>query len=31
VFEGWWYLGEAQGSSATLTLNGLFLRAELNY
>lgn len=31
VFEGWWYLGEANGSSATLTLNGIFLRAEWNY
>lgn len=31
VFEGWWYLGEARGSSATLTLNGLFLRAQFNY
>ena len=31
LFEGWWYLGEAQGSSASLTFNGVFLRAEWRY
>ncbi len=31
LFDGWWYLGEAQGSSATLTLNGVFLRGEWRY
>jgi hypothetical protein len=31
VFEGWWYLGQAQGSGASLLLNGLFLRATWNY
>lgn len=31
LFDGWWSLGEAKGSSATLTLNGVFLRAECRY
>lgn len=31
LFEGWWYLGEAQGSSASLTLNGVFFRGEWRY